>query len=94
MKSKLKLLPKFKDEDEERKFWAKANLARYFDFSKPVKFDLSALEPSSKTITLRVPETLLYSLRRLAHKKAVPYQSLMKVYLTEKVGAEFTQTAR
>lgn len=90
MKNKLKTTPKFKNEDDERKFWDKANLSDYFDLTKPVKFDLSLLKPSARVVTLRMPETLLYSLRKLANKKDVPYQSLMKVYLTEKVEAELS----
>ncbi len=85
MKKNFKARPKFKNEDEERKFWDKANLSNYFDFSSPVAMDFSQLKPSSRTITLRVPEILLYHLKKLANKRDVPYQSLMKSLLTERV---------
>ncbi len=61
-KKNLKLISKFKYKEEERKFWDKVDVSQYFDLSKPAKIDLSALKPSVKTITLRVPETLLFSL--------------------------------
>lgn len=89
MTKKTKVIPKFKNEDLERKFWDNADLSDYFDFSKSVKFDLSALKPSARTVTLRVPETLLYMLKKLANKKDVPYQSLMKIYLTERIESEY-----
>ena len=80
------LKPKFKAEDEERDFWATAaDTTEYFDVTKPVKLDLSNLKRSTKSITIRLPESLIYSLKRIANKKDVPYQSLMKIFLAEKV---------
>lgn len=84
-----KIIPKFKTEDEEREFWSKHDLTDYFDYFQPVEFDLSELKPSTKPITVRLPESLLSDLKILANKKDVPYQSLMKVYLAEKVKEEF-----
>jgi len=86
---KLKNIPKFKNEDEEREFWATHDLTDYFDHFKPIKLDLSALKPSTKPITIRLPESLLASLKTLANKRDVPYQSLMKVFLAERVKKEF-----
>lgn len=86
MKNKqLKPIPKFKNEDEERSFWAKNNFSDYADNFKPVKLDLSELKPSTKSVTLRLSESLLASLKKLAHKTDVPYQSLMKMMLTDQV---------
>ena len=88
-KSKLKAIPKFKNEDEERKFWAKEDTTEYFDTSKPVELDLSELKLSTKSITIRLPESLLASLKNLAHKKDIPYQSLVKMYLSQIIKEEY-----
>ncbi|MBM3283134.1 hypothetical protein FJY90_02675 [Candidatus Gottesmanbacteria bacterium] len=82
-------IPKFRNEDEERDFWADHDVTDYFDMDHQIKLDLSELKPSTKPVTVRLPESLLSDLKILAHKKDVPYQSLMKVYLAEKVNEEF-----
>jgi len=89
MSKKLKSIPKFKNEDEERNFWATHDLTNHLDCFQPVKLDLSELRPSSKSVTIRLPESLLAALKNIAHKKDVPYQSLMKVFLAEKVKEEY-----
>ena len=86
--SQIKKLPKFKNEDEERDFWVLKDATDYFDFKKPTKIDFSSLKPSSKSITLRVPESLLKDLKMIANRQDVPYQSLMKIYLQERVAKE------
>jgi predicted DNA binding CopG/RHH family protein len=83
-----KRIPKFKNEDQERDFWASHDVVDYFDVSRPVKVNLSDLRPSTKTITVRLPEFLLNALKTLAHKKDIPYQSLLKVFLAERVKEE------
>ncbi|HMO41679.1 MAG TPA: BrnA antitoxin family protein [Kiritimatiellia bacterium] len=83
-----KQIPKFKNEDEEREFWSKADSTDYVDWSKGKRVVFPNLKPSVKTISLRLPESLLEELKMLANKKDVPYQSLLKVYLAEKVGEE------
>lgn len=90
---KAKLIPKFKNEDEEREFWATHDLTDYVDQFKPVKLDLSELKPSTRPITIRLPESLLFSLKTLANKRDVPYQSLMKILLAEKL-QEVTKSHR
>ena len=85
----LKFIPKFKTEDEERDFWATHDLTDYLHQLKPVKLDLSALKPSTKPVTIRLPESLFADLKIIANKHDVPYQSLMKVYLAERVKQEF-----
>ena len=85
MKKKFKPIPKFRNEDEERDFWAKADTSEYFDFDHPIELDLSKLKPSTETISLRLPQFLLAHIKELANKKDVPYQSLMKIFLAEKV---------
>lgn len=88
-RKKLKPIPKFKSEDEEREFWANHDSTEYIDWSKTIELDLSKLKPSTKPITIRLPESLLASLKTLANKKDVPYQSLMKIFLAEMVKKEF-----
>jgi predicted DNA binding CopG/RHH family protein len=85
-----KTLPKFKNEEEEREFWATHNLTDYLDNFKEVKLDFSELRPSTKSITIRLPESLLSALKNLAHQKDVPYQSLMKILLAEKIKEEYS----
>ena len=82
---KLKAIPKFKNEDEEREFWATHDSTEYIDWTKTVELDLSELKPSTKPITIRLPESLLAALKTLANKRDVPYQSLMKILLAEKL---------
>ena len=92
MKKKLKKIPRFKSEDEERDFWAKADTTEYFDMDKAiVNPAFPNLKPSTRTITIRIPDSLFYDLKMLANKKDVPYQSLLKVYLSEKVKEEFSK---
>ena len=85
---KLKKIPKFKNEDAERDFWATHDTTEYFDVSKPVKLDLSKLQPSTESISLRLPEWLLMDLKILANKRDMAYQSLMKFVLTDWVQKE------
>ena len=82
---KLKKIPKFKNEDEEREFWAKTDTSRYFDWNKAQKAKFPNLKPSIQTISIRLPKWLLDDLKILANQKDVPYQSLMKIYLAEKI---------
>ena len=87
----LKPIPKFKNEDEEREFWAKADSSEYFDFSKPIKASFPNLKFSTQTVSIRITQSLLDALKTAASKKDVPYQSLMKIYLSEKVEEELNR---
>jgi predicted DNA binding CopG/RHH family protein len=84
----MKSIPKFKTEAEERKFWATADSADYVDWSKAKKAVLPNLKPSLKTISLRLPEIMLQELKLLANKRDVPYQSLIKIFLSERLQKE------
>lgn len=86
--NQVKPIPKFKNEDEEREFWATHDTTEYFDTEKPVEFDLSDLKPSTRPITVRLPESMLADLKMLANKKDVPYQSLLKIFLDERIKKE------
>ncbi len=88
MKKKLKSIPKFKNEDEERDFWATADSSDYFDWSKAEQVIFPNLKPSTEKISLRLPQYLLVRIKEIANKKDVPYQSLMKIFLAERVEQE------
>ncbi len=83
-----KKIPKLKSEDEERDFWATHNSNEYVDWKKAQRVVLPELKPSLKTISLRLPESMIEELKLLAHKKDVPYQSLLKIFLSEKITEE------
>ena len=83
-------IPKFKSEDQEREFWAQHDSTEFIEWSKARKVTLSKLKPSLRTISLRLPESMLEELKLLAHKWDVPYQSLMKVFLAERIETELT----
>ena len=85
---KKKKIPKFENEEQERDFWASHDSAEYIDWSSGERLILPNLKPSLKTISLRLPETLLNELKFLANKKDVPYQSLLKMFLAERVQRE------
>lgn len=91
--AKIKKMPRFKNEDEEREFWDTHEVLDYFDTSEEVKFDLSELRPSTRPITVRLTESLIANLKQLAHKKDVPYQSLMKIYLEKAVERDYRKLA-
>jgi predicted DNA binding CopG/RHH family protein len=86
--NKIKKLPKFKTEEAERRFWATHDASEYLDLSRAKPIKLTRLEPSTKTISLRLPESLLASVKVLAHKRDVPYQSLLKLLLARAVEQE------
>ncbi len=81
----MKKIPKFKNEDEERKFWDSHSSTDYVDLSKGKRVRFSELKPSEKSISLRMPEFLIEDLKFLANRQGVPYQSLLKTFLAEKV---------
>ena len=81
-------IPKFKSEDEEREFWATRDSTEYVNWKKAKRVVLPELKPSLKTISLRLPKSMLEELKLLAHKRDVPYQSLLKVFLSEKIKEE------
>lgn len=84
----IKPIPNFKNEDEERDFWATHDATDYFDMSKAQRAYFPNLKPSTETISLRLPQDLLSNLKVLANKQDVPYQSLMKIFLAERVRHE------
>ena len=85
----LKQIPEFKNEDEEREFWAEHDSTEYLDWDQAKRAAFPKLKPSTKTISLRMPESMLNEIRVLANKRDVPYQSLIKVFLQERIDNEF-----
>jgi len=83
-----KKMPKFKSEDAEREFWSKADSTDYIDWDEAKETLLPNLKPSTKKISLRLPELMIEELKLLANKRDIPYQSLMKIYLAERIQRE------
>lgn len=84
----MKRLPKFRTEAEERRFWRTHDSADYVDWSDAKEVTMPNLKPSTRTISLRLPESMLDSLKTLANKRDMPYQSLLKAFLAERIRAE------
>lgn len=84
----LKPIPKFRSEAEERRFWASHDTTEYVDWSEAREASFPNLKPSTTSISLRLPSSLLSELKILANKQDVPYQSLLKVLLAESVARE------
>lgn len=85
---KFKPIPKFKTEEEEFNFWLTHDTTEYIDWSKAKRVVFPNLRPSTKSISLRLPEALLDRIKMIANKKDVPYQSLMKIMLDDAVKRE------
>ena len=88
MKKKFKSIPKFRNEDEERDFWAKADSSEYFDWDKAEEVIFPNLKPSTESISIRLPQWLLARIKQLANARDVAYQSLIKIFLAERVEKE------
>ena len=83
-----KKIPEFKSEDEERNFWATADSTQYVDWSSAKRRKLVNLRPTLRTISLRLPVSVIEDLKVLANRRDVPYQSLLKVFLAERLAQE------
>ena len=89
MNSKRKPIPQFSSEDEELEFWATHDSSEYLDWNNAERNPtFSHLKPSTRTISIRLPESLIAALKTLANKRDVPYQSLVKMFLAEKIREE------
>src|SRR3974377_2064374 len=90
----MKELPKFKSEDEERTFWETADSTEYIDWSRGKRKKLVGLKPSLRTISLRLPVAMIEDLKLLANQRDGPYQSLLKVFLAERLAKERPRRAK
>jgi predicted DNA binding CopG/RHH family protein len=89
----MKPVPEFKNEDEEREFWATHDSTEYVDWSQARRVIFPNLKPSTRSISVRMPESMLDELKLLANKRDVPYQSLIKMFLRERIDAELHRAA-
>lgn len=89
-----KPIPEFASEEEERAFWDENDSADFLNWSQAQPVVFPKLKPSTKTISLRLPESMLDRIRLLANRQDVPYQSLIKVFLQERIDEEFHQSAQ
>jgi predicted DNA binding CopG/RHH family protein len=85
---KLKKIPRFRGEDGEAKFWTVHDSTEYVDYSKAKRPLFPKLKPSTETISLRLPKSLLENLKVLANKRDIPYQTLLKSFLADRVEEE------
>jgi predicted DNA binding CopG/RHH family protein len=90
----MKQIPSFQSESEEQEFWDKHDSTEFIDWSKAQRTVLPNLRPSTRTISLRLPEHMIEELKLLANKRDVPYQSLLKIYLAERIEAELRGSRR
>jgi len=86
--TKKRKAPRFGSEDQEREFWAEEDSTDHVDWSKAQRVTLPDLKPSVKTISLRLPKSMYEQLKALANKRDVPYQSLIKLFLAERIRRE------
>lgn len=88
VKTAKRRIPKFASEDAERRFWARHDTVEYFDWSRSAQPPVPNLRPSTTAISLRLPVSMLEELKTLANRQDVPYQSLLKVYLADRLARE------
>ena len=91
---KLKVIPEFRTDEDAGAFWMTHDTTDYLDWSKARRVTFPNLRPSTATISLRLPQGLLNELRALANERDVPYQSLLKVFLAERVAKERVRSRR
>jgi predicted DNA binding CopG/RHH family protein len=84
----LKEIPVFKTEEEEREFWATNDSTHYINWNNSERMVFPELKPSTTTISLRIPQYMLDEIKMIAHERDVPYQSLIKVFLKDRLTIE------
>jgi len=88
MMKKANKIPVFKSEEEERQFWADHDSSEFLDWEQAEAAIFSKLKPTTRTISIRLPEYMLAELRNLANKRDIPYQSLIKMFLKDRIDKE------
>ena len=84
----LQRLPKFESEGQERNFWASHDSTDYIDWGEGKRLELPNLRPTTRTISIRLPEAMIERLKMLANRRDVPYQSLLKMFVADKIEEE------
>jgi predicted DNA binding CopG/RHH family protein len=87
-----KRIPTFRNEDKEREFWSSSDSADFLDWDKAEVAAFSDLKPTTRAISLRIPETMLEQIRRIANERDVPYQSLIKMFLKDRINQELKRS--
>lgn len=87
-KKRMQKIPDFENEDQEREFWSAHDSADYLNWSKAKQVKLANLRPTTRTISIRLPESMIERLKILANKRDVPYQSLLKLFVADKIEEE------
>jgi len=91
---RIKKIPKFENEDKEREFWLSHDSSEYIDWRKAKWANLPNLRPTMRAISIRLPESMIERLKIMAHKRDVPYQSLLKIFIADKIIEEELRSAR
>ena len=89
-----KPIPKFKNEDEERDFWSENDSSEYLNWKSAERVLFPNLKPSTKVISLRLPQSLLDGIRQMANERDVPYKSLIKMFLQERIERDFKSSLK
>lgn len=87
-KKGVRQIPKFDSEDQERDFWATHDSTDYFDWRRAERVQLPNLRPTTRTISIRLPESMIERLKVLANKRDIPYQSLLKMFVADRIEEE------
>ena len=85
VKRRMRKIPKFRNEDQERDFWASHDSTEFVDWRQAERVKLPNLRPTTRTISIRLPELMIERLKVLANKRDVPYQSLLKMFVADKI---------
>ncbi len=88
VKRRMRKIPKFRNEDQERDFWASHDSTEFVDWSQAARVKLPNLRPTTRTISIRLPESMIERLKVLANKRDIPYQSLLKMFVADKIEEE------
>lgn len=88
VKPRVRKVPKFRNEDEERDFWSSHDSTEFVDWRQAARVKLPNLRPTTRTISIRLPEAMIERLKVLANKRDIPYQSLLKMFVADKIEEE------
>ena len=88
VKQRMRKVPKFENENQERDFWASHNSTEFVDWRRAERVKLPNLRPTTRTISIRLPESMIERLKILANKRDIPYQSLLKMFVADRIEEE------